>query len=1535
MKTLAIIILSLLAVVPYCMTSIQTGSSAEELVQSPLSSAEAESSHLHFQDPSNVSIKESNLYQEYVEDVPTRNVDLYRNHHSHHYYGDTPVVLPEDVSSQQVADYMEQRQEAYLQAFDGPQLQPQENNTSKSSDNLKETLVLRSSRAEKNGGEVICTNSSTGKPSYGERLEDSKAWNFNSSTKCSNHLQTKNDSVITLGFLSPFNQNQFSLGALRLAVAEVNENPNLLPGRQLRYIAADIGSSDLLLTSRPIKIMTEMRDRGTVGFIGGPEDTCISEALVAAAWNLPMISYKCSDHRVSDKTTYTTFARTLPPSSKVSKSVVALLKTFNWYKIVLVVCHLKNDRSYNILIDAFTKLAEKENIDITDSYKLPDYIPENFGKMEDIVKESLPRTRVYVFIGEHVALVHLIQALANKRAFDNGEYIIISIDDKLDVSGKFFDVDYLEPFLRNSTDDMMKAYKSVLKLIPSPQTGYFGNDVKQLILNYSTESPFCVPFHPTIFKDAQVPIEAAYLYDAVIIYAHALHDLLKDGHDPLNGSALLERIQNRRYQSLQGYEVLIDNNGDAEGNYTVVSLLPVQDADSALNQSSSSLGPTYYYWDSNANTTVNLSMQPVGYFTQVPSNSSTSSTGNSESNGKREKPADDIVVFHYINESRQIQWVGGKPPKAEPRCGFHGEHCVYKPDWRTIVVCSVAALVVAVAFVIAARHYRYEQKLACLLWKIDMRDVILIPLGPPEPINGTKNTVALCRQLLGTAVDTEPPLELACKKAYTRIGFYKGMVVALKPIYKRSIDLTRNIRKELIQIREVRHENIIPFIGASVDHGNICILTAYSARGSLEDVLQNEDLHLDNMFLASLVADLIKGMIYLHDSEIISHGNLKSSNCLVDSRWVLQIADFGLHEFKAGQEIKGESENEVRKLLWKAPELLRDPSAPARGTQKGDVYSFGIILYEMIGRSGPWGKTQLSYSEIIEKVVNPELVDLSESEDGFLRPSTLHLDCGETILKCLQACWEEDADLRPDFRYIRVRLKEMQAGLKPNIFDNMLSIMEKYACNLEDLVQERTYQLIEEKKKTDALLHRMLPKSVAESLKRGDPVEAESFDSVTIYFSDIVGFTALSAVSTPLQVVELLNDLYTCFDSIISNYDVYKVETIGDAYMVVSGLPIRNGNHHAGEIASMALHLLDRIKSFEVRHRPGERLKLRIGIHTGCVVAGVVGLKMPRYCLFGDTVNTASRMESSGEALKIHISNVTKSVLEQIGGYYYDERGIIPIKGKGEMCTFWLTGEDPARTRKNSTESNVTNRLDVLEEKSMHQSPPNGVIGFGQGEPYNIDLSEVAAATNNNFQSFPCDDASECNANVNSNASSSPYNHQGNTSNYNKKVENSGDSRAGGEKPVVSREASPDLTTTIGSNKYDQSLNNLSAGSNGKVVYKPTTWLLADCQNGKIDHHGNVLKNIGGKYVSCSNVFQECKVNIIKELKKNGNTAAAAAAATAFACNNGSIGNHHLHHGQHPTTNRFRSAPIITFMETSSPNPTSTPLFAHEERNFV
>ncbi|XP_069983583.1 retinal guanylyl cyclase 1-like [Penaeus vannamei] len=203
--------------------------------------------------------------------------------------------------------------------------------------------------------------------------------------------------------------------------------------------------------------------------------------------------------------------------------------------------------------------------------------------------------------------------------------------------------------------------------------------------------------------------------------------------------------------------------------------------------------------------------------------------------------------------------------------------------------------------------------------------------------------------------------------------------------------------------------------------------------------------------------------------------------------------------------------------------------------------------------------------------------------------------------------------------------------------------------------------------------------SVADQLKLGMPVAPEEFDDVTIYFSDIVGFTSISAYSTPFEVVDLLNDLYTAFDSTINHYNVYKVETIGDAYMVVGGVPKRIDDH-ATQIATMALDLLHLSGKFRIRHLPNIPLMLRIGIHTGPCCAGVVGLTMPRYCLFGDTVNTASRMESTGSAWRIHVSERTSAALRESGGAYHLEyRGLTKLKGKGEMPTYWLLGKDDFR----------------------------------------------------------------------------------------------------------------------------------------------------------------------------------------------------------------------------------------------------------------
>jgi serine/threonine protein kinase len=637
------------------------------------------------------------------------------------------------------------------------------------------------------------------------------------------------------------------------------------------------------------------------------------------------------------------------------------------------------------------------------------------------------------------------------------------------------------------------------------------------------------------------------------------------------------------------------------------------------------------------------------------------------------------------------------------------------------MTCSLIAAVVY-------RNWKYEQEIAGLLWRISMKDLVELQSNNSSKNPGMFNTFGGSRLSINSQASNE-----LCGggQIFTVLRKYRGSVVAVKSLrfpQVRRVEIPREVKKEMKLMKEIHHGNINPFIGAVVQPNQVLIVTEYCGKGSLHDVLENDSVKLDAMFIASLVFDLINAMIYLHESFLKMHGNLKSHNCLITSRFVLQVSDFGLHHLRKTCDVVSENVDKHRKDLWKAPELLRDQTL--YGSQKGDVYAFALILHEIFARNGPFGidkneddddecdeeeddterdegcssigSTACDEEAITDAGANMELrnegssslrnhqrmnrdnreglflrfrderddekgdeegrcrenscrePDCSDERESHevdqphtqsvitkssscavnalqdnriksgrqkrkrkltagdiiclvkdetrvepFRPDVSDIEAQDFVLMTMKNCWHEDPNKRPDFRPIKESLKNMRHGLKSNVFDNMMIMMEKHNNNLEELVEERTIQLLEEKKKTEHLLHQMLPASVANDLMKGKMVTPETFEAVTIFFSDIVGFTAMCSESTPMEVVNFLHDLYQLFDDIISHYDVYKVETIGDAYMVVSGLPIKNGDKHATEIASMAIELLDNVKHFKIRHRPNDTLQLRIGIHTG------------------------------------------------------------------------------------------------------------------------------------------------------------------------------------------------------------------------------------------------------------------------------------------------------------------------------------------------
>ncbi len=212
-------------------------------------------------------------------------------------------------------------------------------------------------------------------------------------------------------------------------------------------------------------------------------------------------------------------------------------------------------------------------------------------------------------------------------------------------------------------------------------------------------------------------------------------------------------------------------------------------------------------------------------------------------------------------------------------------------------------------------------------------------------------------------------------------------------------------------------------------------------------------------------------------------------------------------------------------------------------------------------------------------------------------------------------------------------------------------------------------KLQQEQELSERLLLNILPEPIADRLKQGEQTIADNYGEVTVLFADIVNFTVLSSTTTPGKLISMLNEIFSFFDQLAGKYGLEKIKTIGDAYMVVGGLP-QPREDHARAIAEMALEMQKGITSFS--DQSGRSFAIRVGIATGPVVAGVIGSKKFSYDVWGDTVNTASRMESHGNAGTIQVTETTYERLRDF--YHFESRGTINVKGKGEMTTYFLLG---------------------------------------------------------------------------------------------------------------------------------------------------------------------------------------------------------------------------------------------------------------------
>lgn len=442
--------------------------------------------------------------------------------------------------------------------------------------------------------------------------------------------------------------------------------------------------------------------------------------------------------------------------------------------------------------------------------------------------------------------------------------------------------------------------------------------------------------------------------------------------------------------------------------------------------------------------------------------------------------------------------------------------------------------------------------------------------------------------------------------------------------------------EEMKLLSKLRHPCITTVMGAVIEKGEDPMLVMeYMDHGSLYDVLHNETMVIEGEVVLPILRDIAHGLRFLHAATPqVIHGDLKAQNVLVDIKFRAKVADFGLSQKrKVGA---------TGTPLWMAPELLRGES---ENTSSSDVYSFGIILYEVYSRKDPYHGEDLG--EALRLVQDPA-VNKRPPVPPTMPPAIVALMCD---------CLMPNPSSRPSFDEIDKRLMRL----------NVESIEPGQTGYSAKTTKARQAELNEN------LLYNVFPKHIAEALRDGRKVEPEHHECVTIFFSDIVGFTTISSTISPMKIADMLDRLYLAFDYLSDEHDVFKVETIGDAWMGVTNL-VSDQPDHTRRIAEFAIEAIEAANKtlIDLENPRLGYVQIRVGFHSGPVLSNVVGSRNPHFTIFGDTVNTASRMESNSKPGRILCSERSVELLRNQSSLPTLFRGELDVKGKGMMKTYWV-----------------------------------------------------------------------------------------------------------------------------------------------------------------------------------------------------------------------------------------------------------------------
>ncbi|KAK0400351.1 hypothetical protein QR680_003461 [Steinernema hermaphroditum] len=954
-------------------------------------------------------------------------------------------------------------------------------------------------------------------------------------------------------------------------------------------------------------------------------------AKMGTFWDIPVISYMSSTSNLQDRNIYKTLSRiSSKNTNSIAKAVVGLLQHYKWKKVAIATnngqiaferVQVFEEELRHSGITLLNKVMFDENGDANDMLKT--------GLLQELQNNA--RIIVCLFSSTRELTKEFMQA-AFQTGMSSAEYAYILPwlqSGPKDTS----------PWIGSSGEMLQRVKDYYANAIIVDDVNGFDDSIVETFINRLEQ-------HDVKKEDIDIANIFGYLhlYDSLKMYALAVRKVLNETKN--NATVLNDGLQVWNAMRRMSFE------GGATGTVNLDDL-----ADRAP------LFAAFYIAPNKDKVLKMVNMESV-----LLSNCN----GIRNQSGCYDLKMTDVITGFWPSENGQM-------PSDEPYCGFRGQRCSYTLEIGLLG--SIIALIILslVAFLLF-RHCQ-TRALNKMPWRVFHDDLRLID---DEQIRSMIS--------LGSG-NTKLSNMSTGQKRHAIIGVNTHATYHRYP-QRRQIKFGREDLQLLTQMKQAIHDNLNPFLGMAFnERDEMLVLWKFCSRGTIQDIIYNKNVILDEKFHGAFVRDITLGLEYLHASPIGYHGSLTPWSCLIDRNWMVKLTDYGVANPLERWEKQGAvsvdaltSDDDKSQAaqrtspLYCAPEMLKNREVNRRRgvdqswikqtqlrRQAGDIYAFGMVMYEILFRSMPYPETT-DITQLLEQISDGSRFVEPQIQDQM----SIHPD----LCALLRDCWSENPEIRPSIRRVRLNT-EMALKTKGSLVDQMMRIMEQYANNLEKLVKERTGMLEEANLRADKLLSQLLPKYVANELKLGRAVPPKLFTSATVLFSDIVGFTGLCSTSTPLEVVNMLNGIYSGFDDCIQRHGAYKVETIGDAYMVVSGIPEENGTRHIQAIAEIALEMRDYLVDYEIPHRRSHRIKCRWGFHTGSVAAGVVGLTAPRYCLFGDTVNTSSRMESTGLPEMIQISTQAKELLLSYYPHFkVSKRGEVEVKGKGLCTTYWLDGQD-------------------------------------------------------------------------------------------------------------------------------------------------------------------------------------------------------------------------------------------------------------------